>query len=248
MILYFSGTGNSEYVAKKITSQTDDELFSINNSIKSGKKEMLDSKEPFVIVTPTYAWRIPRVVEEWIRKTTFSGNNNVYFIMTCGSENGNADKYLRRLCEEKQFNYMGCAEIVMPENYITLFSAPEKAEAVSIIEKAEPMIQKTIACIADMRKLDAQKVSLADKMMSGFVNQIFYPMFVSAKKFYTTEECIGCGICVKKCPLNNIQLKNGNPEWGTDCTQCMACICDCPKAAIEYGNRSKGKVRYHCPR
>lgn len=45
--------------------------------------------------------------------------------------------------------------------------------------------------------------------------------------------------------LNNIRLENGKPVWGKNCTHCMACICYCPKEAIEYGEKSKGKPRYH---
>jgi len=45
--------------------------------------------------------------------------------------------------------------------------------------------------------------------------------------------------------LNNIHLENGKPVWGKNCTHCMACICYCPKEAIEYGKKSKGKPRYH---
>ena len=51
-----------------------------------------------------------------------------------------------------------------------------------------------------------------------------------------TDACIGCGKCVELCPLNNIRLENGKPVWGKHCTHCMACICYCPKEAIEYGN------------
>ena len=47
------------------------------------------------------------------------------------------------------------------------------------------------------------------------------------------------------CPLNNIHLESGRPVWGKNCTHCMACICYCPKEAIEYGKKSKGKPRYH---
>ena len=54
-------------------------------------------------------------------------------------------------------------------------------------------------------------------------------------------------LCEKLCPLNNIELQNKEPVWGTNCTHCMACICGCPKEAIEYGRISKGKVRYQCP-
>lgn len=33
-----------------------------------------------------------------------------------------------RFYKKKGWNYKGCAEIVMPENYIALFGAPEEAE------------------------------------------------------------------------------------------------------------------------
>ena len=62
---------------------------------------------------------------------------------------------------------------------------------------------------------------------------------------YDLNACIGCGKCVELCPLNNIRLENGKPVWGKNCTHCMACICYCPKEAIEYGEKSKGKPRYH---
>ena len=56
---------------------------------------------------------------------------------------------------------------------------------------------------------------------------------------------IGCSKCVELCPLNNIHLENGKPVWGKNCTHCMACICYCPKEAIEYGKKSRNKPRYH---
>lgn len=77
------------------------------------------------------------------------------------------------------------------------------------------------------------------------VNPAFYRFFVKADAFRVTDACTGCGRCVELCPLNNVHLKNGKPVWGKNCTHCMACICYCPKEAIEYGKKSKGKPRYH---
>ena len=39
-----------------------------------------------VLVTPTYAWRIPRVVSEWLGKTELTGAERIWFVMDCGSE------------------------------------------------------------------------------------------------------------------------------------------------------------------
>ena len=52
----------------------------------------------------------------------------------------------------------------------------------------------------------------------------------------------------KHSPRYNIKLKDGKPAWGSECTQCMACICYCPVSAIEYGKATIGKDRYLCPK
>ena len=79
----------------------------------------------------------------------------------------------------------------------------------------------------------------------GPVNPIFYKFFVKANAFAASSACIGCGQCAKRCPMNNITLKDSKPVWGRNCTHCMACICYCPKEAIEYGKKSVGQPRYH---
>ena len=74
-----------------------------------------------MVVAPTYAWRLPRIVEQWVQATPLTGNKGVYFVLTCGGSIGNAGKYLARLCSGKGMDYRGCAAIPMPENYIALF-------------------------------------------------------------------------------------------------------------------------------
>ena len=147
MILYFSGTGNSKYVAKRIADALGDALVNLNDRIKASDTSSVETGERVIIVTPTYAWRIPRVVRDWLRKTELRGAKQVLFVMTCGSEIGNADKYNRELCEEKAISCMGTAQIVMPENYIAMFSAPQAEKARQIIAQAEPSIDRAIAAI-----------------------------------------------------------------------------------------------------
>lgn len=153
MISYFSGTGNSKYVAQRIANTLDDELLNINASLKAGDTSPVQVNGRLIIVTPTYAWRIPRVVRDWLMKTKFVGAKQVWFVMTCGDEVGNAAKYNRALCAEKGFAYMGTAQIVMPENYIAMFSAPDTAKAREIVARAGPSIDRAAACIGDSREL-----------------------------------------------------------------------------------------------
>lgn len=101
MIVYFSGTGNSAYVAKRLQRELQDEGFDLFSSIRHRKKDALYAKQPWVIVAPTYAWRIPRVVHEWLKEVELTGSRELYFVMTCGGSIGNAGAYLERLCKEK---------------------------------------------------------------------------------------------------------------------------------------------------
>lgn len=245
MILYFSGTGNSKYVAKRIADALGDEIVNLNDRIKSSDTSPVETGERLIVVTPTYAWRIPRVVRDWLRKTEPRGARLAWFVMTCGGEIGNTDKYNRELCTEKGLSCMGTTQIVMPENYIAMFSAPQADKARQIVAQAEPSIDRAIAAIQRNQPFAPTRNNLYDRFMSGPVNPIFYKFFVKANAFTASSACIGCGQCVKRCPMNNVTLKDGKPSWGKNCTHCMACICYCPKEAIEYGKKSVGQPRYH---
>ena len=245
MILFFSGTGNSNYVAKRIADALGDEIVNLNARIKASDSSSIETGERVIIVTPTYAWRIPRVVRDWLLKTELRGAKQAWFVMTCGSEIGNADKYNRELCTEKGLSCMGTTQIVMPENYIAMFSAPKTDEARKIVAQAEPSIDQAIAAIQRNQPFAPTRNNLYDRFMSGPVNPIFYKFFVKANAFTASGACIGCGQCVKRCPMNNVAIKTGKPVWGRNCTHCMACICYCPVSAIEYGKKSVGQPRYH---
>lgn len=245
MILCFTGTGNSRYIAQRIAEALGDELFSMNDRIKAGDTLPVTTHERLVIVTPTYAWRIPRIVRDWLLKTDFPNAKQAWFVMTCGSEVGNAAGYNRALCQAKQLTYMGTAQIIMPENYIAMFDAPQAEEARQIVAKAEPDIDRVISAIRAGQGFAPPRNNLYDRFMSGPVNPVFYSFFVKANAFTASDDCTGCGQCARLCPINNITIQNGKPVWGGNCTHCMACICYCPTEAIEYGKKSLGKPRYH---
>lgn len=257
MILYFTGTGNSEYVAKKIGDYLNDEVLNLFDRVRNFDYSKMHSEKPWVIVTPTYAWQIPHIVRDWISAANLLGNRKIYFVMTCGNGIGNAGGYNKKLCDKKGLQYMGTAKIVMPENYIALFDAPDKKEVIKIVKNAQAVIRITAQIIEAEVYNEIYKPSMLDRILSGVVNQGFYRYYISAKKFYAKDTCVACGKCEKVCPYGNIELKNikredsklksKKPVWGNACTHCMACICNCPQDAIEYGKTSAGKVRYKFP-
>lgn len=247
VILYFSGTGNSRFAAQFLARQLGDEAADAGAYIKAGERAEFHSERPWVFVAPTYSWQMPHLFARWIRDGAFSGSDEAYFLLTCGGEIGNAGQYTQQLCEEKGLRHCGTRAVVMPENFIAMFNAPGPEEAKAIVEAAKPVLQGYGEQIARGAPLGQEKCGVLDRLKSGAVNRGFYRFFVKADPYYVTDACVGCGKCVSGCVLNNITLTDGRPVWGSNCTQCMACICGCPMGAIEYGKKSPGKPRYQCP-
>jgi MinD superfamily P-loop ATPase len=67
-------------------------------------------------------------------------------------------------------------------------------------------------------------------MMVPFINvQQHYD-----KGFFTTDSCVGCGLCEKVCPCRNITMTDKRPVWNHSCIGCNACVVYCPKKAIGF--------------
>ena len=247
MILYFSATGNSAWVAKRIASRIGDEALDLLERLRNRDHASMTSERPWVIVAPTYAWQLPHIVRSWLQLTPLKGSREVYFILTCGDSIAGAGRHARALCEQKDMIYMGCAQIVMPENYIAFFRAPGPEEAARIIAAAQPDVDRAANLIAAGAPLAEPAPKFTDKLQSGIINQAFYRFIITPKPFFVTDKCTGCGRCAQVCPMKNIMLVKNKPMWSKSCTHCMACICTCPAAAIEYGRSTKKKVRYTCP-
>ncbi|MBQ5754626.1 MAG: flavodoxin family protein, partial [Oscillospiraceae bacterium] len=90
MIVYYSGTGNSRHCAKVLAAALGDEAVDVFHYIKDGIRAELITGKPWVFVSPTYAWQLPRIVVKFLRSSVFEGSKEAYFVMTCGDRIGNA--------------------------------------------------------------------------------------------------------------------------------------------------------------
>lgn len=247
MILYFSGTGNSEYVAKRIGEMADDQVVNLFERIRTEDYSQLESDKPWVIVCPTYAWQMPHIVRDWLLNVSLAGDERIYFVLTCGTNIAGAGLFAKAVASSMGMTYKGTAGIVMPENYIAMFNTPNQEEAMQIVDRAEEKIDKVGSLIAEGAFLEELG---GGRLQSMFMNWAFHKFIIADKKFEAGPDCTSCGQCVRSCPTENIFLDENTrrPVWSGRCIHCMACINRCPFHAIEYGSASEDRERYRCPK
>ena len=87
MILYFSATGNSRYIAELLAERLQD--FAVDIS-KSDSEFVLNEGESIGFVFPVHSWGMPKHLRQRISQLRFGniGNNYCYLVCTCGDDTG----------------------------------------------------------------------------------------------------------------------------------------------------------------
>lgn len=251
MKFYFSGTGNSLYVAKSI-GEKDEEVIPIAKLMDT-KDEVyefiLKENESIGFIYPIYAWGPPKMVVEFISKIKFINfnNNYIYAVATCGENIGNAMKIINKALTKHEMSLTSGFSVVMPNNYVIFGDIDSDDVAKEVLVKANNRIKEINEIIKSRESgvFDVIKGPMPG-ILTAIVNPLFTKQATSTKSFYANDNCTGCGICEKVCNSNTIKVK-GKPIWGKECTGCLACLHLCPTKAINYGKGTEKKGRYINP-
>ena len=93
MIIYFSGTGNSRFVAKEIAELTNDKLCDSTEFTRKGTSAVFTEPGTYVFVSPVYVSAPPKVFLDFIRNSVFPSQVRAYFVMTCAGGMGGSPEY-----------------------------------------------------------------------------------------------------------------------------------------------------------
>lgn len=249
MVFYFTGSGNSGYIAKTISDSLGDKCIFIPEVIDSNNTFELSDGERLGFVFPVYSWGIPEFIADFIKKLTVTGVGYVYFICTCGDDTGKTKEQFLSLAKLKGWQTRLGYAVQMPNTYVCLpgFDVdPEDLE----LRKANSAEKKLQEIIKHLKNYDEGVFDTLPGIFPGLKSSVIRPLFnkvlVTSKYFHTNDNCKKCGKCVQSCPMNNIIFASdsGYPLWKDKCVGCLRCYHICPANSIQFGIFTKGKGQY----
>lgn len=249
MLLYFSGTGNSRWVACELARLRQEAFYAMTDILAGEIPLVLAENEALGFVFPVYSWGPPSVVLETIAclQLEFSPSF-LYFVCTCGDDTGKTADIFAKAAKRKGWECKAGYSVTMPNTYVCLpgfDTDPEELERKKLGAAAGRLLQ-VAGNIKERKPLFDCHEGSVPWLKSYIVRPLFNAFLVSPQKFHVTADCIGCGTCEKVCPLHNVCMDGGRPRWGKECAMCLACYHHCPKHAVTYGNQTRKKGQYTC--
>lgn len=238
-LFYFSGTGTTKLVCnifkenfeglnEKVT------VYCIDEIVKANEKVSLEQFDLVGIGTPILGFGIPRLVLDFLKKLDQCNELKTFVFFTCagiGAENSYAPLQIKKVLSKKGFDIVYERFFPVASNWMVKF----KDEAVKKLHKVTyKKVSRTIDEIFEGKER---------YIHTGFVQRIIFPIVthfssnffrIVAKDLYANETCIKCGLCIKKCPTNNIHIKKDKIQFHSRCLSCMRCIYICPRKALNY--------------
>ncbi len=243
--IYLSGSGNTKHVVTLLLNELGN--TGICAPIESEDAMKALEGDEILIAYPTMFSNVPYLVRDFINKhqEVWKGKK-VFLITTMGLFAGDGTGCAARLLKKYGAEITGGLQIVMPDSIGDCKALKKtKEQNKAIIDKADKRIIEAAKQIREGR-YPKEGLSFAAHLAGLFGQRLW---FYNKTTGYTDKvridpsKCIGCGICAKNCPTQNIKIADGEAAANNQCTMCYRCVNYCPKQAITL----LGKTLYEQP-
>ncbi len=249
LILYFSGTGNTHYIAKRIKASLKNENTECN-AVETFPPERIKDYDILIFGFPIYACRMPEFLKQFIDKFPLTKSRRIILFSTFAYTPCNAMKDAAHYFEKRGFRTAFAKGIKMPgsEGLLLLKKGTRAAKKASQVnfKSIEQFVNDVKNAIYSHSTGKAQGNFLFAPF--GLIMKLFIPVENTLKRaMFADENCTHCGICEKVCPTNNIKVTDSEVLFGKECVLCLRCVSQCPVEAIQIGKFTKGTVRWRGP-
>jgi flavodoxin/NAD-dependent dihydropyrimidine dehydrogenase PreA subunit len=241
-IICFSQTGNTRKIAEQIQrgiigAHHDCHIV----SLKDTDPQNLGRYDLVGIGAPTFYYREPRNVSDFIERMNKSENRHCFIFCTHGSIIGNTFCYMQEALIRKGYQVIDAFDVYADSSLqfypkvmhtkghpdLAELSEAEKFEK-NICDKSLGITKGTVKPIPLFEKVENTWWVKDSEMLMPEVLRELFPKFVIDE-----NRCTRCGVCVENCPVDAIDLDAQPPEIQKQgCIFCLYCEKSCPEGAI----------------
>ena len=230
MLFYFTGTGNSMWIAQKLGEQLNQTAKNIAVYREETEVEISDDVIGFVF--PTYMNDLPWIAKEFLLKLKVHADAYCFGVMT--SNHGKSGKSFRSMNQGLAASGAALSaafDIQMPGNCIPSTDEENRQR----LRMAPAGIEEVCRAVQERTvnfRMNSKKPAADFVKKSYLYGTHSLKRFTLLKKFSCTENCSGCGTCAEVCPMDNIKISGKKAIHEKNCAACYACLHWCPEHAI----------------
>ncbi len=243
-IYYFSGTGNTLLVARKTAETLRQHDVTVGlHRIETSKAVDVPGDGLLGIGFPVAAQGTYPCVWEFLDQLPAGNGRHVFMFDTLMMFSGGIVGPVKKLLTAKGYVPVGAVEVIMPNNIF-----PRKVDEEKNERARERGMRAAETFVRDLLEGRARwgRVPVISDLMGSFsrANWVWKVMKGPFGLSVNVDKCSKCGLCVKLCPVDNIQVdEEKTPTIGDRCNFCMRCYAFCPERAIGHGKMKSQQYR-----
>ena len=254
LTIYFSGTGNTKYIAELFSRKMGAKCLSIEDEAECIRS--INAHEIITFCYPIYGSRVPRNMREFVlRHMDALIGKKIIIIVTQALFSGDGARVFTDMFDEGTIDVVYAEHFYMPNNIcnVPLLRKPGDKTIRKYLAKADAKMDRTCQNINDgiAVKRGFSRLSRVLGNIQGLLWQgsskrerknRHNPEAKPAPRF-TAEQmlknsvkirknCTVCSICVSVCPVQNFEESSGAIKTKGNCVMCYRCVNRCPSKAI----------------
>ncbi len=219
--IYFSPTGGTKKVVDMLAKELSSEICEID--LTDGTVDFstisITENDIALIAVPSYAGRVPVPAVERLAKIKA---NAAKAILVCVYGNRAYEDTLIELnhtAKQAGFRVISAVAAIAEHSIARQFAAgrPDTKDHAKLCEFAEK-IQIKLAMDDDSEPVLPGNHPYKQVNKAGMIPK-------------PTQDCVKCGLCAKKCPVQAIDKNSPENVDESLCVSCMRCVCICPHSA-----------------
>lgn len=244
-IIYFSGTGNTAYVAGTMKKQL--EKRDIQVDLINIEKDSINPREydGIILGGPVYVERYPENLLKYAEKNLVGYRKKCMLFSTQGTDKGTVT-FQHAINRLSFLHITYCQYFYMPNNFYNFmfkkFTEEARAAAIKAIpESCEKSLGEFIEGKTQFYSESSIKVYFIDK-----VYKLVYPHcigLITRKIKVDRDKCVDCRLCEKNCPTGAVKVR-GKVLFSNRCLLCQRCMSNCPKKAFMVKDKPYDQYRF----